>query len=494
MISCQSKQEIESDKSTKIDSVVKSFYDNGMFHGIVYVSKNDSIIYNNSYGLANYDYEVPFSNETKVRLASLSKPFTAILILQLVEEGKLNLSDKLSSYYPDLRIEGIKNVTIHHLLTHSSGLSDYDFVTDPFRVYRYDYFKPEHQIDLQSKTKLRFEPGSQFHYCTLGFNLLSGIIEQITSKPFEQVLNEKILVPSGMLNSGVDFTIAKNKASSYINSINGMINSWEESSSNKDYELFSTINDLQKFHKALNSNILLSDTLIDVMLFPYMKIDEKNYYGYGWNVSYLIDSVTNDSTIEYHHGGYSGYSGSLLYRDIKNEISIIFLDNVFYSRYPEIKQAIINILHDKPYDVAKKSIYETVKNEINQKGIDSCLELYKAICENDSAYYTGGWQLDNLKLSFRELGLIEYYIKLQLFQFEKYPIFEKFTKTQIRKMDFILKHEPENGLMYACRGGLFYSMGNFNLAKQDFKLALKKGIPDNEIEYIKSLMLKCEQE
>jgi CubicO group peptidase (beta-lactamase class C family) len=492
LFSCNKKQDYLTDTSTQIDSVVKSFYNNGMFHGIVFVSRNDTILYNKNYGLANYDWKIPFANDTKVRLASLSKSFTAILILQLVEEGKISLSDKLIKYYPDLKIKGIEDITLNHLLTHSSGLSDYDFMIDPFREHKYNSYDLSDQLKLISNNKLRSTPGEKFHYCTLGYNLLNSIVEKVTSKPFEEVLKEKILIPAKMFKSGTDFQHTDKRASTLIQGLEGMLNAWEESSLTNKYELYSTVNDLYAYHKALSSNVLLSDSSLNILFSPHQKIDAENYYGYGWNISYLIDSTTNDTIKEIQHGGYSGYSGSMLYRDVENDICIIFLDNVFYSRYPELEKAIINILHNKPFDLAKESIFETVRYEIAKKGIDSGIALFMEIKDNDSIYYTSGWELDYLKLSFREQGLIEYFIKLQLAQFELYPIFEKFTKTQIKKMDFIIKHEPENGIMYACRGGLYYSLNDYNKAKQDFKLSLDKGIPDREVEYIKGLITKCE--
>src|SRR5688572_12291329 len=179
----------------KIDGLLKQYNEYGQLNGSVLVAENGKIIYKKGYGMANMEWAIPNQPDTKFRIASITKQFTAALILQLVEEGKIKLDGKITDYLTDYRKDTGDKVTIHQLLNHTSGIPDYKNVTsNPYSAV--DFVKKHVSGDLE------FEPGSKYKYNNGGYSILGAIIEKVTGKSYETVLQERILKPLGMTNSG----------------------------------------------------------------------------------------------------------------------------------------------------------------------------------------------------------------------------------------------------------------------------------------------------
>ncbi len=211
------------DKATKIDQLVSRYNKYGQFNGSVLVADNGKVIYKKGFGLANMEWNIPNQPDTKFRLGSITKQFTATLILQLVEQGKVKLDGKLTDYLPDYRKDTGDKVTIHNLLSHTSGIPSYTslpgFMTNVSRnPYPVDDF-----IKKYASGDLEFEPGTKFVYDNSGYFLLGAIIEKVTGKPYEQVLRENIFDPLGMKNTGYDHwgTILEKRATGYTRTPRG---------------------------------------------------------------------------------------------------------------------------------------------------------------------------------------------------------------------------------------------------------------------------------
>jgi CubicO group peptidase (beta-lactamase class C family) len=149
-----------------------------------------------------------------------------MLIMQLVEEGKVKLDGKLSDYLPDYRKETGQRVTIHHLLTHTSGIPSYTSIPGFIQNLSREPYIVDAFVKKYASGDLQFEPGSKYTYNNSGYFLLGAIIEKVTGKPYEQVLKEKILDPLEMRDTGYDHhaTIMKRRASGYERSSTGFIN------------------------------------------------------------------------------------------------------------------------------------------------------------------------------------------------------------------------------------------------------------------------------
>ena len=176
----------------------------GLFSGAVLVGVKGNVVYKQAFGLANREWNNANTTDTKFRLASVSKPFCSILVLQLVEDGKLSLDDKISDWLPTYRKDTGETITIHHLLSHQSGINDF---TASFNyrgsVSRLPFTKDEF-IEKHCSTDLINEPGTIYSYCNAGYIILGRIVEKVTLQSFEKNVHERIFKPLGMNESGYD--------------------------------------------------------------------------------------------------------------------------------------------------------------------------------------------------------------------------------------------------------------------------------------------------
>ena len=189
------------DHAARIDELMKRAHEAGRFNGAVLVAENGKVIYKKGFGLANMEWNIPVETDTKFRLGSITKQFTAALVLQLVEQGKIKLDGKITDYLPDYRKETGERITIHHLLTHTSGIPSYTSLPGFFRDVSRNPFQVSEFVKKYASGDLEFEPGTKWRYNNSGYFLLGAIIERVTGKPYEQVLKQHILDPLGMKNT-----------------------------------------------------------------------------------------------------------------------------------------------------------------------------------------------------------------------------------------------------------------------------------------------------
>ena len=190
------------DKVKKIDEFIKKCNEFRIFNGVVLVAEKGKTIYENAMGPANREWDIPNKTDTKFMIGSVSKQFTAMVILQLVEEEKLQLEDKISKFIPYYPKEKADKITVHHLLCHSSGIPLMtklynDFYTD---IWVKEYTDEEY-VKLFCDFEHEFEPGTRFMYNSAGYYLLAVIIEKITGKKFNEIIKEKICCGSWINNT-----------------------------------------------------------------------------------------------------------------------------------------------------------------------------------------------------------------------------------------------------------------------------------------------------
>ncbi len=192
------------DKAAKIDEVMTAANKYRLFNGSVLVAENGKVIYKKGLGLAQMEWNIPNALDTKFRLGSITKQFTATLILQLVEQGKVKLDGKVSDYLPAYRKDIGEKVTIHQLLNHTSGIPSYTSLPGFFNDVSRNPFTVEDFVKKYASNNLEFEPGSKFSYNNSGYFLLGAIVEKVTGQTYEKALKERILDPVGMKNTGYD--------------------------------------------------------------------------------------------------------------------------------------------------------------------------------------------------------------------------------------------------------------------------------------------------
>lgn len=188
----------------KAEEVINSSVKNDNFNGAVLMAKDGNIELLTYKGLANRHYAIPYSEETRFPIFSLTKTFTAVLIMQLYEKGKINLDAPFSIYYPEYKGEAGKKATIRNLLTYSSGRMHKDISSPELIHQAYDntIWNLDDFITTFLSEKLIDQPGTKFSYNNGDYIILGKIIEKIYGKPFEEVLKQQILIPLNMHNTG----------------------------------------------------------------------------------------------------------------------------------------------------------------------------------------------------------------------------------------------------------------------------------------------------
>ncbi len=298
----------------------------------VLISKEGRILYQNAYGYANLENDIPFKTDAKFRIGSVTKQFTAAAILKLHEQGVLDVNDKVSKYVPELPRGN--ELTIHHLLTHTSGLQE-SWDEDLYKNIPAE-FKTEDMIGEIKKLKYVFNPGESWGYSNMGYVVLSIIIERVSGISYYNFLKENFFEPIGMINTGIpqkidlfSKEILKKEASGYIYENSKIYRVFNLDRGQGAGALYSTLEDLFKWNEAVFINKVLSREILNVAFTPVQSNDGSPgkyglYYGCGW----FIDKFNGFKRV--HHGGaIDGYESSLNRYPDKN-MSII----VFVNRFP----------------------------------------------------------------------------------------------------------------------------------------------------------------
>lgn len=371
----------------KIESLMKLYYDYGQFNGSVLVADKGKIIYEKGFGMANMEWSIPNQPDTKFRIGSVTKQFTATLILQLVEEGKIKLDGKLSDYLPDYRKDTGERITIHQLLNHTSGIPSYTSNPEFFPKYSRDNYAVTDFVKKFASGDLEFEPGSKFSYNNSAYTILGAIIEKVTGKSYETVLSERIFKPLGMTNSGYDHhaTLLPKRASGYQKTSAGYVNApyLDMSLPYSAGSIYSTVEDLYKWDQSLYEDKILSAASKKLMFTPGL-----SNYGYGVGISDQPIGKTEEKTkIIAHGGGINGFN-SLLTRAVDKRQTVILLDNVSLGRYHDkITNSIIAILNGQPAEAPKQSIAEALYKIADEKNVAAAIAEYRKLKSENSATY-----------------------------------------------------------------------------------------------------------
>ena len=288
------------------------------FNGVTLVASGDEIILLKAYGLAQVNEQEEMTVDHQFQIASVSKSFVAVSILQLVEAGKLTLDQTIDKYFPDM--PNAELITIHQLLTHTSGLYSGDDLTNYSQVTTVDeIIAPA----FKSSNLYYEEPGTYSIYSNLGYDVLGAIIEQVSGQTYADYIEEHVLIPAGMTQSGLNMEglVLENMATAY----NGNISEGDEakvlhpSFGYSSGGLHSTAMDLYKYDRALHSNLLISQESYDLMTQESSKVGTKSY-GYGWYVNTGVEDTVS------HPGNLIGWH-SMLLRHQEDKVTVILLTN-----------------------------------------------------------------------------------------------------------------------------------------------------------------------
>lgn len=376
-------------KAEKIEELFERYAHYGKFNGAVLVAQSGELLYEKAFGMANMEWDIANQTDTKFRIASITKQFTAMLIMQLCAEGKLDLHTPIAHYLPNYPQKNAALITVHHLLTHTAGIAEMDAFVN-YRDIERNRYTPQELMDIFAEGALEFTPASSFAYSNPGYVVLGVIIEKLRGKSYEEVLNENILQPLGMHNSGYDkhWTVLKNRASGYSpmyergQYVN--VNYVDMSVPYAAGAMYATVEDLYLWDQALYTDKLLPQAYVDSLFKPYVAA-YGSHYAYGWFVGDTDIGNTGETIYAMSHsGGINGFR-SRITRIPSSKSVVILLSNSERAPLRELTVAINAILQNKSYN-PKKSVAYSLLDFIEKNKLADATSYYNKIKSNADYY------------------------------------------------------------------------------------------------------------
>jgi CubicO group peptidase (beta-lactamase class C family) len=330
----------------RADEYLQAQTDAGFFSGTVLIACEGQTLFSKGYGYANAEWQMPNSVNTRFRLASITKIFTATLVLKMQELGSLQVHDAVAKYLDDCPVTW-RDVTIHHLLTHTSGIPNLTDQPDFLNKARVPQ-SPAAIVATFRDRPLDFAAGEKYRYSNSGYFLLGLILEKISGKPYEQLLRELIFDPLGMHDTGYDrhSTVLPRRATGYQPDGEGLIHAeyidsaWVYSAGG----IYSTVEDMLKWDRALATNAILPSETLQLMWTA-----DKGEYGYGWQVL-PPSSKTFNRPLVMHAGGINGFATDYLRYPDEN-VSIVILSNLATSSMLKLSRDLSAIVFGESYSV-----------------------------------------------------------------------------------------------------------------------------------------------
>jgi CubicO group peptidase (beta-lactamase class C family) len=307
---------------SEIDTYLNTLVRLGSFSGSVLIARNGEVLLRKGYGFSDREQKIPNTPQTKFRLGSITKQFTAMAVIILEAQDKLDVQNPICNYLSECP-EAWGAITIHHLLTHTSGIPNFtDF--PEYKSTMATPSTPEQTINRFKDKPLDFQPAERWSYSNSGYILLGHIIERVSNQSYEEFLQENIFTPLQMTNTGYDHN--RDDLAVGYKSIFSKANFIDMSIPYSAGGLYSTVEDLYKWDQALYTNELLQQDYLDQIFAAHAAIPNSDgmAYGYGWLVG-----LEDGRQIITHGGGIEG-----------------FVTNI--ARYPEDKTVII-ILSNQQY-------------------------------------------------------------------------------------------------------------------------------------------------
>jgi D-alanyl-D-alanine carboxypeptidase len=328
------------------DTYISSQTEQGLFRGSVLVGIEGKIVFEKGYGFADEEWNARNTPTTKFRIASLTKQFTAACILLLQERHLIDVKDPISKYVSDLP-ESWREITLHQLLTHTSGIPNYAEMPRVDRVLNRTGATPRDLIEVAATKPLEFKPGTQLHYTNTGYVLLGLVIEKVSGLSYGDFFQKNIFMPLGMKSSGYDVqsAILPERASGYMREKGQVVNAdfIDMSIPNAAGSIYSTVEDLYRWNEALANGKLLSDTSTHEMFASYPEtLLQGQHYGYG-----VVIAERFGRLLYYHGGGVKGFE-TVIQRYPKQHVCIVVLENLDPTRPWDIGDRIASELFSTP--------------------------------------------------------------------------------------------------------------------------------------------------
>lgn len=330
--------------SSDFDAMLKAKYKANEPGVVALVAKAGKPVYRQAFGMADLENKVPMRPEHVFEIGSITKQFTAVSILMLMEQGKLALNDPLTRFIPDYP-KG-DQITIHHLLTHTSGIKSYTSMEAWTKRWRED-LSPQQMIDIFKNEPMDFAPGEKWSYNNSAYFILGYIIEKASGSTYAEFLEKNIFTPLGLKNTyyGSQSRIIANRAQGYQKQ--GDFVRAEYLSLTQPYSagsIMSTVDDLLTWQMAINANRLVKKETIQLAFTPVkLNNGQVQEYGYGWGIGSINGSATQE-----HSGGIFGYATNEIYLP-KEDMYVVLLSNCDCSNPGEVSTRMAAKAIGKPF-------------------------------------------------------------------------------------------------------------------------------------------------
>lgn len=451
----------EIDITNQVENYLSSSVENGYSCSLL-VAKEGKILLSKGYGWANRAAKISCTPSTVFNIGSVTKQFTATAILKLVEDGKLKLTDRLGDFY-EQSSEDKKEITIHQLLTHTSGI---DPATGGFR---YDEASKEQFLKEFFKSELMYAPGTKHTYANANYIMLAAVIEIAANQTYESYLQENFWKPLGMNDTGyknIDFDKEKLAHGYYFHYSSG---EWKDWGVTQDYlpnnnkhwysigkgDVYSTIEDLYKWHKALEQNKVLTEESKKLMETAQVaeNADGTSFYGYGWAI---FNSGANKKTVT--HNGSNGIYFADFIRLVDEDIVVIALSNSRLNQESEnVAWEIVKMFHKPDYlpKPIPKNTYELVFDFMRSHSVRNVNQL-PAFLEDNTGSILNDKAIMN-RIGFNQITL------------------NRNTEWGIALLKLNTTLFPKDGNLWDSLGAGYFLLGEMKLAKESFEKAVELG-------------------
>lgn len=434
------------------DAYMRTAVEHGHFSGTVLVAKDGAPIFRRSYGLASQELNVPNTDDTVYQLQSITKSFTALLIMMLQEEGRLSIDDLACKYLADCPAAW-RTITIRHLLTHTSGIEGYSRLPDwDETLDSRTYWRGGAAAMMRDKPLLS-PPGEKWRYSNTGYDLLGLIIERVSGKSLPDMYRERILTPTGMTDTRFNTSrfVVPRAATGYYSLGSTFINSTPQSPT-VGYGasgLFSTADDLLAWDRALSENRLISRVSYEQMI-----ADAKNNYGLGWEMR------TWHGRRQVGHAG-SGFGFStIIARFIDDGLTVIVLSNSDEASAGGAARDLAAIYFGQDYKPPQPNPKTQVIDAILANGVEAGLKLYREM--KAAAPTAEAFKTDELLVT------------------AGYELYEAPAMDQARRVfEFALEQFPGSAYSYDGLADIAVAEGQYDMAIRHFETSLRLD-PTNE--------------
>lgn len=444
--SCKTEKKLETNTYSEF---LNKLQEKGITTGNVLVYKNGEVIFKNTSGLRSINPKDSLTLKSQFRLASVSKQFTGMAIMKLKEAGKLDYDQKVKTILPDFPYP---NITIRHLLYHTSGLTDYE------RLIAYNW-KPEDSTKkyilgndeiikefYRVNPKLDFKTGEKWDYSNTGYLFLASIVEKVSGQHFSTFLKEQIFKPLQMDNTilykyqEAEDPKMPNRVFGYRTALN------QENLIPNDYDIvndvrgdggiYSTLDDLFKWNMALSNHTIISRNFLDEAFTPgKLNNGEETDYGFGW----FIESKNSPRIIN-HSGGWVGF-GTYLFNEVDDKNGMVLLTNNSNDNMRDIVYGLINIGNNKPYEIPKIKGELVLAKKILKEDIDKGIAFYHEIKTDTTKYEVKENNLNQLGYLLLQNGNLNESLKIFKLNIDEYPksanVYDSYGDALLEKGDSI---------------------------------------------------------